>query len=96
MESPRLKGMAAAWEDLVAAGGHGGRRGKVAVHIASLLGKQRVNRKWGQAVKPQGPPCDSLPPARCHLLKDLQCSKAASPAREPVLTHGSHWGTGHI
>lgn len=45
---------------------------KTSGHIAWAIRKQTVSRKWGQAIKPQGPP--PLTPARLCLLKIPQPS----------------------
>lgn len=43
---------------------------KLVGHMASMISKRRVNRKWGWAVKSFKPvPSDSLPPARLRPLK---------------------------
>lgn len=78
-------------EGVVAEGGHGVWRGKVAVHIASLLRKQGVNRKWGQAVKPQGPPQWLTSPSKVPSFKgstafqnSITSQRASAHTREPM------------
>lgn len=60
-----------------------------AVHRASAVRKQSVNRKWGRAIKPPDPPCrDPLPPARLIILKVLHTSQRPYPGSQ-VFKHTS-------
>lgn len=63
---------------------HSGQSRRLACLTALTLRKQRVNRKWGPALRPQDAfiPSDSLPPRKLlHLLK-TQVSVDGAPAFE--------------
>lgn len=97
------------WEGVATTGGHGHNRrtwwqreavvsgeGRWLFTLHPCSGSRELIGSGARLLNLKARPSGSLPPARGHLLKDLQHSKTASPAREQVLTHMSQWGTGHI
>lgn len=62
--------------------------------IESAVRRTRTDRTWGGVIKPLGFPCSGpLPPAKIHLLKILQPSRTAPPARGQMSKHTNPWGT---
>lgn len=60
-----------------------GMQGKAGLLTSWRIRKGGADRKWGWAVKSQGPPPPVLP----------QFSRTAPPAEDQVFTHESLWGS---